>query len=392
MTNPNWNLINPGQIGDQVMQSFRQGAAMGEMARQRQDERELRKAMAAFSANPDDPAALQAVMERNPELAMRLSEYADKRAFNASMSEYLAPGGQPNALLGIGGQGAMRPNAPAPQGQQPGNALGMGGQQPVNALEAAMPPMQPGASFQEAFAPLAPGAQQPANDAGGLPPQMGGPSQPPAQGSQPQQGPDLSFLGEPQTGRDRAFLAMLQRDPERALKLQGTLRDNFVDRLKAESEFYEIAVSELSRMTDEAGWQGALQRLAPMAQAMGADLMASVPPTYPGPEAVEQLLQQALPVKERLTYMLDAANVEADNERADRNTDSLIEDRGQRRAEARRYNDRRIDTTRRGQTLTDNRVRSGRGKRVVDVTTAAEARKLKPGTIYRTPDGQILER
>jgi len=94
---------------------------------------------------------------------------------------------------------------------------------------------------------------------------------------------------------------------------------------------------------------------------MGVDLMATIPAQYPGPEAVGQLLERALPIKERLDYLLDVANTKADNERADRNTDSLIEDREGRRAETRRYNDRRIDTTRRGQDKTDARVRAGQG-------------------------------
>lgn len=358
MTNPNWNLL--ASASHNFSNALATGMELGERARKAQDERELRKALAAFSANPDDPAAVQEVFARNPELGMKLSEYADKRAFNSAMGEYLAPGGQPNELLGLGRGSQTLPTAPAPQGQAPVNALGAG----------VLPPVRQGASFEEAFAPLAPGSQ-PASGAAGMPSQsqaapgtlpehMGGAPQPRGPGAAPAaQEPDLSFLGEPQNGRDRAFLQMVKRDAVKAIKIRSTMRDDFMDRVEAEADFYSAAVNELSRMGDESGWQAALRRLAPMAQALGTDLLAAVPPTYPGPDAVEQLLQSALPVKERLDYLLREANVEADNERADRNTDSLIDTREAQTAEQRRYNDRRIDTSRRGQDLTDSRGRRG---------------------------------
>jgi hypothetical protein len=114
-------------------------------------------------------------------------------------------------------------------------------------------------------------------------------------------------------------------------------------------------------MTDDAGWQAALHRLAPMAQALGGDLTAHVPPTYPGPDAVHQLLQDALPVKERLDYLARAANIEADNARADRNTDSLIAERQARVGEYARHNRASEANTRRGQDVTDKRVRGSAG-------------------------------
>lgn len=88
----------------------------------------------------------------------------------------------------------------------------------------------------------------------------------------------------------------------------------------------------------------------------------------------------------------DVEDDEADNARADRNTDSLIDDRGQRRGLVVRGQDIRSGDTRRGQDLTDKRARERPAKKPgaapVRVRSIAEARSLKPGTHFITPDGQ----
>lgn len=343
MTQINWALLNNNSFEN----ALARGMQMGKMAAEARDRREYRNALNDVMVPQPSPdgidsmpevqkrrgEAMRVIAERNPGLALKLMERADEQAFNSAMGQYLMPGGQPNAMLGL-------PQRPA-SGATPGIAPNAGIQP-----QAAMPgDVKP--------APQTPGGQMPAA------PAM--PGTPTAPDAKPQEQPDMSFLGEPRSGQDRAFLAMLQRNPEKALKIQSALRDNFMDRLEAESDFYGLAVSALTRTSDDAGWQAAMQQLAPRAQAMGVDLMATIPAQYPGPEAVGQLLERALPIKERLDYLLDVANTKADNERADRNTDSLIEDREGRRAETRRYNDRRIDTTRRGQDKTDARVRAGQG-------------------------------
>lgn len=324
---PNWNLLNGGGVDNAV----RTGIAMGETVRRAQDEREMKKALGAFAANPDDPAALQAVMARNPELGMRLADYADKRAFRSALSNYIAPNGTPNALLGLPGPSV----APlAPHGRF--NALaGLPG----------APAAQPGQSFNDTFAPY---SREPAPSPNATPPVASSVGEQNGN-TAPQGGPDLSVLGEPQTARDRAFLAMVRRDPIQALKIQSTLRDNFMDRVKAEHEFYGEAVQELSGMTNDADWQAALRRLAPMAQALGADLMAHVPPTYPGPDGVQHLLERALPIKQQLDYFMQQANIDADNARQDRNTDSLIATREGRLSEYQRHNQAGEANTRRRQ-------------------------------------------
>jgi hypothetical protein len=385
MTAPNWNLLpSPAAPGE----AFREGMAMGERLREKQDEREMRRAVAALAANPDDPAALQEVMARNPELGMKLSEFQDKRAYRGALAEYLSP---QNPMLGGRAQGAL--STPGRQPAQP--ALG----QPANALAmmSAPPAGQPSPQAAQPNALLAMGQPAPPAPPGQTPPPPQQQSGAPAEGQ-----PDFSFLGRPQSRQDAAFLRMVQHDPLEAIKIQSAMRDNFLDRVKGEREFYSIAVDELSQVTDDAGWQRALQRVAPVAQALGADL-SRIPTAYPGPDAVRQLLEQSLPVKERLDYFLRQANMEADNDRADRSADSTIEAREQRLRDQRTADQGRLENQRRGQDLTDQRqrdrpapARTNRrtGTRNADsalplVHTPAEARRLAKGTRFRTPDGRV---
>ena len=111
----------------------------------------------------------------------------------------------------------------------------------------------------------------------------------------------------------------------------------------------------------------------------------------------------------RLTQ--DIADDEADNARADRNTDSLVEDRVSRRglvargqdlmdARGRRGQNMASSDRQRGQNMTsaDRRYatdRSGARKRPVTsetiptIRSAAERDKLPKGALYRAPDGTI---
>jgi len=412
MAEINWSLLNSGpNLADTIISGFQRGQQMGR-------ERDFRGALANYAKNSNDPNALVAVMQHNPELAMRLSEHNDKRQFNSALGDYLAP---------------RRSALPSRPTGNPGDV-----QQP--SADRPLPAARDGAGFDEAFAPLsapnalsglgqgalsmaapstmpARGALNPLMPQGGMPGQMppmpgmisgygggtfdttGRPGDPmtandPAAADD---GPDLSFLGEPQTPRDQAFLRMVRRDPEKALKIQSTLRDNFLDQLKDSQSFYGIAVEELARVRDDAGWQVALGRLAPYAERLGVDLGESVPLTYPGDEEVAALMERALPVKDRLGHLLRSADVAADNARADRNTDSLIADRGARRGEVSRNNARRDATARRGQDIRSSTTQRGQDLRgagggrenIPTVKTPEEARKLAPGTKFKTPDGRI---
>jgi len=210
---------------------------------------------------------------------------------------------------------------------------------------------------------------------------------------EPQTGSEFAMLGQPRTQADAAFLKMVKLDAPRALKIRSEMRNNFVKMLGQTHDVYAHAIDRLSQTNDEVGYQQVLQELTPMVTAIGGDLAGAVPPHYPGPDGVRQLMMKALDVKDRLSHLLaqdrtDAYvnNLEADNARADRNTDSLIYDRNARRGETRRYNDARISTTRRGQDM------RGGGGGLVRVKSIEEARALKPGTKFIDPNGNVRVR
>jgi hypothetical protein len=96
----------------------------------------------------------------------------------------------------------------------------------------------------------------------------------------------------------------------------------------------------------------------------------------------------------------DIADDEADNARADRNTDSMISTRQGRLSETRRYHDATTRTRQRGQDVSATTARRGQDIRgagggraaIPTVATPADAMKLAPGTKFRTPDGTIRVR
>ena len=339
------------QGGGAFDHAFEQGQKIGSRIAER-------NALTALAQNPEDPEGLRKLWAVNPEMAMKVADYQDRRGFSRAVGEYL--GG--NALAGTAAT-ASRPSV---------NAFA----NLMSQASPAPPPAMPGASSNVASAPMT--AQQ------NMP-------QAESQGSTAAPAADLSFLGQPKDGRDHAFMRMLKSDPIRALKIQSTMRDTFLNRLKGEHDFYGVAVEELGRVQDDAGWHAALQRLSPYADALGVDLGENVPLTYPGPEEVRSLMEHAMPIKDQLAHVLQQTNMEADNARADRNTDSLIADRAGRRAESARYNSQRIETTRRGQDLAASRPRGDGGKAPLPVfKTPDEARKMPSGTKFRTPDGRVM--
>lgn len=419
----NWNLLNPAAVGKHIMDGFEQGQKLG-------SEMRLRRALRSYADNPDDRDAYATIMQEKPELAIKLRQDADGRNFNSALGDYLAP---PQRTLVPNRPGATQPMLPsgAPQNMPPvaggalsrSNALsgmvGHPGATPppqAGALNALMP--QSGPSTGGALSGLTGGAL----GQGGPTPQMPGivsgygggtfdtrgrQVTPPDRerdlgaGQVEDNGPDLTFLGEPKTARDQAFLRMVRHDPVKALKIQSTLRDNFLDQLKDSQSFYGIAVEELARVRDDAGWQVALGRLAPYAERLGVDLGESVPLTYPGDQEVAALMERAMPIKDRLGHLLRSTDVAEDNARADRNTDSVISDRQARLDEARRRANQSDATRRRGQdaTATTSRrgqdirgARGGERENIPTVKTPEEARKLAPGTKFKTPDGRIKVR
>lgn len=209
--------------------------------------------------------------------------------------------------------------------------------------------------------------------------------------------PAFTVLGEPRTNNDKAFLRMLEIDPAKAVKFKSELRDNFVKMVGQEHDMYAEAVDRLALATDENSYQQVIAEFAPRMAALGGDLSNMVPPNYPGPDGVRDITMRALDAKDRLAAFIAqgradtyAKDVDADNRRADRNTESIINDRGARRDETRRYHDRAVET--RGQGRAPRSAGGNRPAGPVKVNTPAEAMKLPKGTRYTTPDGKVMVR
>ncbi len=345
-----WSLLRTPDIGGNTMRAFEQGQKMG-------DELRRRKAIKRFASDPENPEAVNALMEVSPDLGFKAADYQREQAkakreqeYGSALGDYVTSGGG-GALLGVGGS---QPSQAAP------NALSAFRGLDSNA------PRPPGQNALAAFT-----ATQ-----GAWPSPDQAPQLPDSRQESSEPDPDLAILGAPKTGADRAFLRMIKADPMKALKLRSELRDNFVQTLKDTREVYRLGIERLSLANDEPTYQAVLAELQPMTDAIGGNLLDHVPRNYPGPEGIQELLTKALDAKEQVTAFMQQTNIEDDNERADRNTDSLIQDRTARRGEARRNNDLRDRTTRRGQDTRaatqqrgqDRRGSGGRGKAMPTAT------------------------
>lgn len=343
MSGINWAAA--GQ-NNNALAYFQQGMKLGDEIQQSRDKREYRNALAQVVGpdGADNSAALGVIARNNPELALKFQDRARDAKFRAAQGRYL---GANNALLGLP---AMQPGRMTP---------GIGDQHNRDQANALPANVQPGEANGAAGAAV-PGAMP------------------------------ASPLGEPQDDADRAFLDMMQVDPGKALEIRSGLRNEAVKRLKLIDDTYDMAIAGLANVADDNGYQAMLGELESRFKPIGVDIRSMVPPSYPGKGGVRQLLMRALDAKDQLSALvqrdrLDAyvADIAADNERADRNTDSLIEDRRGRRSETRRNNNMRNETTRRGQ---DNR---GGRERLPVVQTPEEAARLPKGTRFKTPDGQV---
>lgn len=217
--------------------------------------------------------------------------------------------------------------------------------------------------------------------------------------------------------RDAAFMRMWEVDPVKAMEIDSKMRDNALQRIKAMRGAYGFAIENLANVANDADYQSVKGRFERMLAPLGIDL-SSIPKSYPGPEGVRGLLMRALDASKQLAALdrrdrleWDVQDDVIDNERSDRNTESMIEDRDARRgliARGQNMTDARVrhgqsvasNDRRRGQDITDKRLReTGGGKKsaggdraVVDVKTPEQARALKPGTVFRTPDGRLKVR
>lgn len=83
----NWSLLQPVDIGGMFQQGYQQGQQMVEKAR-------TKSALAAFTANPSDPAAQSALAAASPEFALKLAghrwDVQEKEAERARLGAYFS--------------------------------------------------------------------------------------------------------------------------------------------------------------------------------------------------------------------------------------------------------------------------------------------------------------
>lgn len=135
--------------------------------------------------------------------------------------------------------------------------------------------------------------------------------------------------------RNQAFLEMMEIDVSKAMKIDSDARTQALERLKAVDDGYDLAISRLGAVGDDATYQATLRDVNARFQPLGIDISTMVPPTYPGPDGIRKLLQSAMGAKEQLAALdrrdrLDAdiedddtdnarADIEANNRNANRN-------------------------------------------------------------------------
>jgi hypothetical protein len=366
-------LMDPAQVGQQVQAGFNAG-------RDAREQQTMREVMVRLAQNPDDEEAARLLVQVDPRAGMAViqdqRERRERQQFTSAARDYVSAygsGAQPNALMG------------PPQGI---NAFApMGGQQAAGGMVEAMPGAVGVLDGQEGVVSAAP---PPGATDGGYPI-----SQPTNGQTMPSRGDLVASLGQPRSRQDAAFMQMFMQDPKRAFEIDSAMRDRLADRFDLQRKAWDFAGQQLGAAGDDATYQGALQAIQQQIEPLGVEVTDYLPATYPGPDGIRAIRMKAMEAKEQLDYLLDERDTAADNARADRNTDSLIDTR-QERVEIYRGNTRsdNVRADRNTDSLIDNRnkprARGGRGgQAIVDVATPAEARALAPGTRFRTPDGKI---
>jgi hypothetical protein len=335
----NWNMLGPqvDYVG-QAQAGFQQGRAL---------RRQLETDSALKGVAAGDPGAIQRVAAWDPQLAASLENQAFQRGERARVSEgrsaltdvLLAgqPQRQPNALAGAG-QPRVLPdgNLPPPQ-QTAGTQMRSRGSGPspepqTNVTLADVENASAPQSVLSAFAP------QPVNL---LPPAMTEP--------QPTRSP-----------RAAAFERLAKADPETAYKVQ-----------KMDAEQKTALAETLGKQMDIGGrvmgavLQAPSEQQAAVYQQLRTELegagVIDLPDEWDLVAAQARMrmgmtvLQAVGADRQDRKLDWDIRDDELDNERADENTESQINYRG----EQVRLGGERISTTRRGQDLTDTRGRRG---------------------------------
>lgn len=145
-------------------------------------------------------------------------------------------------------------------------------------------------------------------------------------------------------------------DPEGAMEYRKHMQAFSAEQFKQAHNLNNAVLGILSGVVDQGTYDQAKVRARNLYGRLGVNIDDFGLPDEYSPQVVQSLRMQALSGKDQLIQAqrqqkldADIADDEADNDRQDRNLDSMVADRNARRAEARRYHDQRDATTRRGQ-------------------------------------------
>ncbi|QUT05196.1 hypothetical protein KFK14_19695 [Sphingobium phenoxybenzoativorans] len=225
-----------------------------------------------------------------------------------------------------------------------------------------------------------------------------------------------------QMAQQDALNRVAQYDPDRAFKLEAIDRAARKEQLELEYQLNGMAMRELVGVHDQATYDAATRRARRVYARHGVDFDSFGLPSEYDPDVVRDLRLRTLAVDKQFAAELgrerfehDAQDDDADNARADLETEDRIADRAARRdltarninladARGRRGQDIASADRRRGQDMTDRRIRENppsrssqsarppAGTKPPKISSPADLARLKKGDLYEAPDGSIRKK
>lgn len=170
----------------------------------------------------------------------------------------------------------------------------------------------------------------------------------------------------PMRGNPDAWRQYVQFDPEGAIDFRSTSQDWQKEQFEQVERMNDAWLQILSGVSDQASYDRAKNKARALFGSLGMRFDDYDVPEQYDPAVVTQARMEATSTKDQLAAIRadrklewDMEDDRIDNERMDRNTDSLIDTRAGRLSEYERNNRARAGLTQRGQDLTDERGRRG---------------------------------
>ena len=359
MTQINWGILQHVDVGGAFLQGVEQGRA-------RRVDDLTGKALSALMRDPNAGGEELGVLARiAPKNALALADFQQQQQKQAREAQFREAQGRYVSTFspGNGAVGALQPRR-GPMvgvdgmGRITGSKVGADGGPPISmappppsnwqdtvgsgalaalGVPATTAPASPTASPATNIASVDPNSVVDPYAARGIGAESGvtgqhapGETPMPAEIARAAQSPNME-------ARNRAFMEMAKIDPLAAMKIDSEMRDQALNQLEDADKAYRLAIARLPRVNDEASYQAVLNEVDALLAPFGQNIRDSVPPNYPGPDGIRQLLMLALDSQQQLDAMdrrfsaeARVADMQADNARQDRNTDNMIANRDAR--------------------------------------------------------------